>query len=116
MFSDLPSHHGHVKNRQNMSKLFMRLTPDSRAPAKADPAARAGVVVVVVRVGVGVAVAAAVVVAGVVGGTAAVAVAVVVVVDPVLALGCGCGCGCCWPMLALFGRSFAPVLALGWPM
>ena len=33
---------------------------------------------------------------------------------PVLAL--GCGCCCCWPMLALFGRSFAPVLALGWPM
>ena len=29
---------------------FMRLTPDSRAPAKADPAARAGVVVVVVVV------------------------------------------------------------------
>ena len=28
--------------------LFMRLTPDSRAPAKVDPAARAGVVVVVV--------------------------------------------------------------------
>ena len=27
---------------------FMRLTPDSRAPAKADPSARAGVVVVVV--------------------------------------------------------------------
>ena len=26
---------------------FMRLTPDSRAPAKADPSARAGVVVVV---------------------------------------------------------------------
>ena len=25
-------------------------------------------------------------------------------------------CCCCWPMLALFGRSFAPVLALGWPM
>ena len=23
---------------------------------------------------------------------------------------------CCWPMLALFGRRFAPVLALGWPM
>ena len=35
---------------------------------------------------------------------------------PVLALGCGgCGC-CCWPMLALFERSFAPVLALGWPI
>ena len=34
---------------------------------------------------------------------------------PDLALGCG-GCCCCWPMLALFGRSFAPVLALGWPM
>ena len=49
---------------------FMRLTPDSRAPAKADPSARAGVGVVVV-----------------VG-----------------------------PMLALFGRRFAPVLALGWPM
>ena len=32
---------------------FMRLTPDSRAPAKADPSARAGVGVVVV-VGVGV--------------------------------------------------------------
>ena len=34
---------------------FMRLTPDSRAPAKADPSARAGVgvvVVVVVMVGV----------------------------------------------------------------
>ena len=30
---------------------FMRLTPDSRAPAKADPSARAGVVVVVVVVG-----------------------------------------------------------------
>ena len=29
---------------------FMRLTPDSRAPAKVDPAARAGVVVVVVVV------------------------------------------------------------------
>ena len=29
---------------------FMRLTPDSRAPAKADPSARAGVVVVVVAV------------------------------------------------------------------
>ena len=29
---------------------FMRLTPDSRAPAKADPSARAGVVVVVVVV------------------------------------------------------------------
>ena len=28
----------------------MRLTPDSRAPAKADPSARAGVVVVVVLV------------------------------------------------------------------
>ena len=28
----------------------MRLTPDSRAPAKADPSARAGVVVVVVVV------------------------------------------------------------------
>ena len=28
---------------------FMRLTPDSRAPAKADPSARAGVVVVVGR-------------------------------------------------------------------
>ena len=27
---------------------FMRLTPDSRAPARADPAARAGVGVVVV--------------------------------------------------------------------
>ena len=25
-------------------------------------------------------------------------------------------CCCCWPMLALFGRRFAPVLALGWPM
>ena len=24
--------------------------------------------------------------------------------------------GRCWPMLALFERSFAPVLALGWPM
>ena len=23
------------------------------------------------------------------------------------------GCCCCWPMLALFGRRFAPVLALG---
>ena len=53
---------------------FMRLTPDSRAPAKADPSARAGIVVVVVVV------------------------------------------GRCWPMLALFGRWFAPVLALGWPM
>ena len=31
---------------------FMRLTPDSRAPAKADPSARAGVVVVVVVVAV----------------------------------------------------------------
>ena len=31
---------------------FMRLTPDSRAPAKADPSARAGVGVVVVGVGV----------------------------------------------------------------
>ena len=30
---------------------FMRLTPDSRAPAKADPSARAVVVVVVVVVG-----------------------------------------------------------------
>jgi len=29
---------------------IMRLTPDSRAPAKADPSARAGVVVVVVAV------------------------------------------------------------------
>ena len=29
--------------------------------------------------------------------------------------GCLCCC-CCWPMLALFGRRFAPVLALGWPM
>ena len=29
---------------------FMRLTPDSRAPARADPAARAGVGVVVVGV------------------------------------------------------------------
>ena len=29
---------------------FMRLMPDSRAPAKADPSARAGVVVVVVAV------------------------------------------------------------------
>ena len=65
--------------------LFMRLTPDSRAPAKADPAARAGVVVVFGRR-----------------------------FAPVLAL--GCGCCCCWPMLALFGRSFAPVLALGRPM
>ena len=27
-----------------------------------------------------------------------------------------CGCCCCWPMLALFGRSFAPVLALGCPI
>ena len=65
----------------------MRLTPDSRAPAKADPSARAGVVVVVV---------------------------VVVVVGrcwPLLA-----DVGRCWPMLALFGRRFAPVLALGWPM
>ena len=25
-------------------------------------------------------------------------------------------CCCCWPMLALFGRRFTPVLALGWPM
>ena len=32
----------------------MRLTPDSRAPAKADPSARAGVGVVVVGGGVGV--------------------------------------------------------------
>ena len=59
----------------------MRLTPDSRAPAKADPSARAGVVVVVVVV----------------------LVVVVVVVVVVVA------------MLALFGRSVAPVLALGWP-
>ena len=54
---------------------FMRLTPDSRAPAKADPSARAGVVVVVVVV--------------VFGRRFA----------PVLALGCGggcCCCGCCW--------------------
>ena len=41
----------------------MRLTPDSRAPAKADPAARAGVVVVVVAVAVAVAVSVAVAVA-----------------------------------------------------
>ena len=61
---------------------FMRLTPDSRAPAKADPSARAGVVVVVVVV---------------------VVLVVVVVVVVVVA------------MLALFGRSVAPVLALGWP-
>ena len=42
---------------------FMRLTPDSRAPAKVDPAARAGVVVVVVVVAVAVAVSVAVAVA-----------------------------------------------------
>ena len=70
---------------------FMRLTPDSQAPAKADLSAQAGVVVV------------AVVVVGV--------VVVVVVVVVVLVF-----CCCCWPMLALFGRRFAPVLALGWPM
>ena len=75
---------------------FMRLTPDSRAPAKADLSARAGVVVVAVAV--------AVVVVGVV---------VVVVVVVVVLVFCCC---CCWPMLALFGRRFAPVLALGWPM
>ena len=63
----------------------MRLTPDSRAPAKADPSARAGVVVVG---GGGVVVAAAVVV---------VAVAVVVVVV-----------GRCWPYLGA-------VLPLSWP-
>ena len=54
---------------------FMRLTPDSRAPAKADPSARAGVVVVVVAVAVAVVV------------VVAVAVVVVVVV------------GRCWPDL-----------------
>ena len=71
---------------------FMRLTPDSRAPAKADPAARAGVVVVGVGVGV--------VVVGVVVVVVVVVVVAVVVVfghrfAPVLALGCGCGCCCC---------------------
>ena len=63
----------------------MRLTPDSRAPAKADPSARAGVVVVVAVVAVAVAV--AVVVVGVVG---------VVVV------------GRCWPYLGAG-------LPLSWP-
>ena len=73
--------------------IFMRLTPDSRAPAKADPwkvcvgcnpCPCSGVVVVVVVV---------------------VVFFVVVVVVVVV--------GRCWPMLALFGRRFAPVLALG---
>ena len=59
---------------------FMRLTPDSRAPAKADPSARAGVVVVVV-----VAVAVAVVVVDV----------VVVVVVVVVLVFCCCCCSCC---------------------
>ena len=63
---------------------FMRLTPDSRAPAKVDPAARA-VVVVVGGGGGGVGVVAVVVVAGgggvvVVGGLVVVGVVVVIVV------------------------------------
>ena len=58
---------------------FMRLTPDSRALAKADPSARAGVGVVVV----------------------------VVVVVVVLVF---------FVVVVVFGRRFAPVLALGWPM
>ena len=56
----------------------MRLTPDSRAPAKVDPAARAGVVVVVVVV---VVVAVAVAVAVSVAVAVAVAVEVVNVVN-----------------------------------
>ena len=53
----------------------MRLTPDSRAPAKADPSARAGVVVV-----------------GGGGGVVVVAAAVVVVAVVVVV-------GRCWPYL-----------------
>ena len=65
----------------------MRLTPDSRAPAKADPAARAGVVVVVVVVVVAVAVAVAV--------SVAVAVAVAVEVVNVVNI-CGQYVGLFW--------------------
>ena len=79
---------------------FMRLTPDSRAPAKADPwkvcvgcnpCSCSGVVVVAVVV----------------------VVVVVVVFCCCFCFCCCCGCCCCWPMLALFGRRFAPVLARG---
>ena len=64
---------------------FMRLTPDSRAPAKADPSARAGVVVVVGG-----------------GGVVVVAAAVVVVAVVVVVV------GRCWPYLGA-------VLPLSWP-
>ena len=67
---------------------IMRLTPDSRPPAKADPSARAGVGVVVV--------AGVVVVVVVVGVVVVAAVAVAVVVDR------------CWPYLGAG-------LPLSWP-
>ena len=106
--------------------LFMRLTPDSRAPAKADPwkvcvgcnpCPSSGVVVVVVVVVVFFLLLLLLLLADVgpiwaqvcpcLGPRLLLLLVLVFVV---------CWCCCCWPMLALFGRSFAPVLALGWPM
>ena len=69
----------------------MRLTPDSRAPAKADPAARAGVVVVAVVV---------------------VAVVVVVVVVVVMSTQVAHSLADVGPILAYV----VPILALGRPM
>ena len=110
---------------------FMRLTPDSRAPAKADPSARAGFEFDPggSHLGRGCAY------LGLgwrhLGGSTKLLLlwlsSMFFVVVVVLVFFCCCCCGCCccgccwcccccWPMLALFGRSFAPVLALGWPM
>ena len=81
---------------------FMRLTPDSRAPAKADPSARAGVVVVVlvvvvvvvvVLVVLVVVVVVVVVVILVVVVVVVVVVVLVVVVVVVVVFGCCC-CRC----------------------
>ena len=101
---------------------IMRLTPDSRAPAKADPSARAGFEFDPggSHLGRGCAY------LGLgwrhLGGFTKLLLwlslsSMFFVVVVVLVFFCCCCCGCCcWPMLALFGRRFAPVLALGWPM
>ena len=74
---------------------FMRLTPDSRAPAKVDPAARAGVVVVGGGVVVVVVVVVVVAVAVAVAVSVAVAVAVAVEVVNVVNI-CGQYVGLFW--------------------